>query len=141
MSVPGATDTVKTATTVPTNTGTGSSKQVKEFKEAIDQHSTTSSNSSQQSQGKSNSNPIILAGRPPINLAYPTGKQGVPLYQSKGVGSTTAQQAAAPAPAKPGKPIDVKQMEALNSRVQSFNVAGSPVDHQQLKDAQQHFQN
>ena len=31
MSVPGATDTVKTATTVPTNTGTGSSKQVKEF--------------------------------------------------------------------------------------------------------------
>lgn len=139
MSVPGATDTVKTATTVPTNTGTGSSKQVKEFKEAIDQHSTTSSNSSQQSQGKSNSNPIILAGRPPINLANPTGKQGVPLYQAQGTSSTTAQQAATPA--KPGKPIDVAQMEALNRRVQSFNVAGSPVDHQQLKDAQQHFQN
>jgi hypothetical protein len=138
MSVPGATDTVKTATTVPTNTGTSSSKQVKEFKEAIDQHSTTSSDSSQQSQGKSNSNPIILAGRPPINLAYPTGKQGVPLYQSQGAGNTTAQQLAAPA--KPGKPIDVAQMEALNHRVQSFNVARSPVDHQQLQDAQKHFQ-
>ena len=137
MSVPGATDTVKNTNPAPTNTGTVSSKQVKEFKEAVDR-STTSSNSSQQSQGTSNSNPIILAGRPPINLAHPTGKQGVPLYQSQGAGSTTAQQAAAPA--KPGKPIDVAQMEAMNRRVQSFNVARSPVDHQQLKDAQKHFQ-
>ncbi len=31
-------------------------------------------------------------------------------------------------------------MEALNRRVQSFNVARSPVDHQQLQDAQKHFQ-
>ena len=62
----------------------------------------------------------------------------MPLQQSQGAGSTTAQQTAAPA--KPGKPIDVAQMEALNRRVQSFNVARSPVDHQQLKDAQQHFQ-
>ena len=137
MSVPGATDTVKNATPAPTNTGTASSKQAKEFKEAVDR-SATSSNSSQRSQGASNSNPIILAGRPPINLAHPTGKQGVPLYQSQGAGSTTAQQGAAPA--KPGKPIDVAQMEALNRRVQSFNVARSPVDHQQLKDAQKHFQ-
>ncbi len=137
MSVPGATDTVKSANPAPTNTGTVSSKQVKEFKEAVDR-STTSSNSSPQSQGTSNSNPIILAGRPPINLAHPMGKQGVPLYQSQGAGSTTAQQAAAPA--KPGKPIDVAQMEALNRRVQSFNVARSPVDHQQLQEAQKHFQ-
>jgi hypothetical protein len=136
MSVPGATDTVKTTNPAPTNTGTVSSKQVKEFKEAVDR-STTSSNSSPQSKSTSNSNPIILAGRPPINLA-PTGKQGVPLYQSQGAGSTTAQQTAAPA--KPGKPIDVAQMEALNRRVQSFNVARSPVDHQQLQDAQKHFQ-
>ena len=49
-----------------------------------------------------------------------------------------AQQAAAPA--KPGKPIDVAQMEAMNRRVQSFNVTRSPVDHQQLQDAQKHFQ-
>lgn len=138
MSVPGATDTIKTANPVPTTTGTVSSKQAKEFKEAVDR-STTSSNGSQQSpsQGTSNSNPIILAGRPPINLA-PTGRQGVPLYQSQGAGSTTAQQTATPA--KPGTPIDVRQMEALNSRVQSFNVARSPVPQQQLKDAQQHFQ-
>jgi hypothetical protein len=137
MSVPGATDTVKNTNPAPTNTGTVSSKQVKEFKEAVDR-SATSNSSSQPSPGTSNSNPIILAGRPPINLAHPTGKQGVPLYQSQGAGGTTAQQAAAPA--KPGKPIDVAQMEALNRRVQSFNVARSPVDHQQLKDAQQHFQ-
>jgi len=138
MSVPGATDTVKNANPAPTNTGTVSSDQVKElFKAAVD-HSTTSNNSSPQSQGTSNSNPIILATRPPINLAHPTGKQGVPLYQSQGVGSTSAPQTAAPA--KPGKPIDVAQMEALNRRVQSFKVAGSPVDHQQLQDAQTHFQ-
>jgi hypothetical protein len=137
MSVPGATDTVKNANPAPTNTGTVSSRQVKEFKEAVDR-STTSNNSSQQSQGTSNSNPIILAGRPPINLAHPTGRQGVPLYQSQGVGSTTGQQVATPA--KPGKPIDVAQMETLNRRVQSFNVARSPVPQQQLKDAQQHFQ-
>jgi hypothetical protein len=137
MSVPGATDTVKNTNPAPTNTGTVSSKQVMKFKEAVDR-STTSNNGSPQSQGTSNSNPIILAGRPPINLAHPTGKQGVPLYQSQGAGSTTAQQTAAPA--KPGKPIDVAQMEALNRRVQSFNVVRSPVDHQQLKDAQKHFQ-
>ena len=63
----------------------------------------------------------------------------MPLHQSQGAGSTTAQQTAAPA--KPGKPIDMAQMDALNRRVQSFNVARSPVDQQQLKDAQQHFQN
>lgn len=137
MSVPGATDTVKNANPAPTNTGADSSKQAKEFKELVDRP-TTSNSSSQHSQGTSNSNPIILAGRPPINLAHPTGKQGVPLYQSQGAGSTTAQQVAAPA--KPGKPIDVAQMEALNRRAQSFNVARSPVDHQQLKDAQKHFQ-
>jgi hypothetical protein len=137
MSVPSAADTVKNANPAPTNTGMVSSRQVKEFKEAVDR-STTSTNNSQPSQSTSNSNPIILAGRPPINLASPNGKQGVPLYQSQGAGSTAAQQAAAPA--KPGKPIDVAQMETLNRRVQSFNVARSPVPQQQLKDAQQHFQ-
>jgi hypothetical protein len=137
MSVPGATDAVKTTNPVPTNAGTASSRQVKEFKEAVDR-STTSSNGSQPSLATSNSNPIILAGRPPINLANPAGKQGVPLYQSQGAGSTAAPQTATPA--KPGTPIDVRQMEALNGRVQSFNVARSPFPQQQLKDAQQHFQ-
>lgn len=136
MSVPGATDTVKTSNPPAMNTGSASSKQVKEFKEAVDR-STASNNGSPQSKTTSNSNPIILAGRPPINLA-PTGRQGVPLYQSQGAGSTSAPQTAAPA--KPGKPLDVAQMEAMNRRVQSFNVARSPVDHQQLRDAQKHFQ-
>jgi hypothetical protein len=137
MNVPGATDTVKNANPAPGNPGTVSSEQVQRFNGAFDR-STTSNNSSQHSQGTSNSNPIILANRPPVNLAHPTGKQGVPLYQSQGAGSTTGQQVATPA--KPGKPLDEAQMEALNRRVQSFNVARSPVDHQQLKDAQKHFQ-
>ena len=63
----------------------------------------------------------------------------MPLHQSQGAGTTNAPQTAAPA--KPGKPIDMAQMEAMNHRVQSFNVARSPVDRQELKDAQQHFQN
>ena len=141
MSVPPPTTTANNVPPAPTNADAASSSQEKEaFKAAYD-HSTTSSTSSQQSQGTSNSNPIILAGGPPINLAYPTASKGVTLYSKQGAGSTTAQQAATPAPAKPGKPIDVAQMDALNLRVQSFNVAGSPVDHQRLKDAQQHFQN
>jgi len=140
MSVPPATNTVSNVAPAPTNTGAASSTQEKAFKEAFNHHSTTSSTSSQQSQGTSNANPIILAGRPPINLAYPTGKQGVTLYQSQAAGSTTTAAQQAATPAKPGKPIDAAQMDALNRRVQSFNVAGSPVDHQQLKDAQQHFQ-
>src|SRR3954452_11808293 len=136
MSVPGSTDAVKKTNPALSNPGTVSPKQVKEFNEAVNR-STTSSNSSQHSQGTSNSNPIILASRPPINFAHPISKQGVPLHQSQGPGNTTGQQAG---PAKPGKPIDVAQMEALNRRVQNFNVKGSPVDHQQLKDAQKHFQ-
>src|SRR4249920_2188607 len=43
-------------------------KEEKEFKETVDR-STTSNDSSKQSQGASNSYPIILATRPPINLA------------------------------------------------------------------------
>lgn len=135
MSVPGATDTAKNTNPAPRNSGASSSNDVKEFKEAV-KNSTTSNKGSQSSQTTSNSNPIILASRPPVNLA---GKQGAPLHQPLGAGSTTAQQAATPA--KPGKPIDMAQMEALNRRVQSFNVARSPLDHQQLKDAQRHFQN
>ena len=77
MDVYGATDTVTNPP--PSNPGTDSSKQVKEFKEAVDR-STTSNNGSQPSQGSSNSHPIILATRPPINLAHSTGNQGAPLF-------------------------------------------------------------
>jgi hypothetical protein len=52
-------------------------KEFKETKETVDR-STTSNNSSKQSQGTSNSYPIILATRPPINLAPSTGNQGAP---------------------------------------------------------------
>ena len=66
------------------------------------------------------------------------GTQGAPLYQSTGAGSNAGPQVAAPV--TPGKPLDVAQMEALNRRVQAFKVAGSPVDPQDLKDGQKHFQ-
>ena len=75
IGVNGATDTVKTTNPAPTNTGTVSSKEVKEakeFKETVDR-TTTSNDSSKQSQGTSNSYPIILATSPPINLAHSTG--------------------------------------------------------------------
>ena len=77
----GSTDTVKNATPPPSNPGTTSPKQVKEFNEAVDR-STTSNNSSQQSQGTSTSAPILLARRPPIpaqtaqqTCASPTAQQ------------------------------------------------------------------
>src|SRR5262245_18078648 len=146
MSIP-PTGTAKNANPAPANAGANSPKQVKEFKEAVNRSTTSNdasginakgNDSSKHSQDTSKSLPIILASRPPINLAHPTGKQGVSLHQSQVVGGNAGQQVGAPA--KPGKPIDVAQMEALNRRVQNFNVKGSPVDHQQLKDAQKHFQ-
>jgi len=77
----GSTDTVKNATPPPSNPGTTSPKQVKEFNEAVDR-STTSNNSSHQSQGTSTSAPILLARRPPIpaqtaqqTCASPTAQQ------------------------------------------------------------------
>jgi hypothetical protein len=69
MGVNGATDIVTNANRPPRNPDTVSSKEEeKEFKETVDR-STTSNDSSKQSQGASNSYPIILATRPPINLA------------------------------------------------------------------------
>jgi peptidoglycan hydrolase-like protein with peptidoglycan-binding domain len=66
----GSTDTVKNANPLPTNPGTVSPKQVKEFNEAVNR-STTSNDSSQHSPGTSNSRPIILASRPPIPAHKP----------------------------------------------------------------------
>jgi len=83
MDVYGATDTVTNPP--PSNPGTDSSKQVKEFKEAVDR-STTSNNGSQPSQGSSNSHPIILARRPPIQAHKPP--------QTLTCASPTAQQKA-----------------------------------------------
>jgi len=61
----GSTDTVKNPNPLPGNPGTVAPKQVKEFNEAVNR-STTSNDSSQHSQDTSNSQPIILARRPPI---------------------------------------------------------------------------
>ncbi len=80
MGVNGATDTVTNANPAPRTPDTDSAKEVKQFKETVDR-STTSNDSAKQSQGASNSSssyPIILATRPPINLARPTGNQGAP---------------------------------------------------------------
>ena len=66
----GSTDTIKSATPPPGNTGATSPKQVKEFNEAVDR-STTSNSGSQQSQGTSTSAPIMLARRPPIPAQTP----------------------------------------------------------------------
>jgi hypothetical protein len=94
MGVNGATDIVTNANPPPKNPDTVSSKDVQEFKEAVDR-STTSSNSSQPSQGTSNSSPIILATRPPINFAPSTGNQG----GSSQAGAPPAAAAKAPAAA------------------------------------------
>ena len=83
MSIPGSTDTVKTASPPPANPGAASPKQVKAFNDAVD-HSTTSNNSSQQSQNSSASHPIVLARRPPTPVHQ----------QAKTCASPTAQQKA-----------------------------------------------
>jgi hypothetical protein len=92
MDVHGATDIVTNANLGPRNTG-ADSKQAKEFKEAVDR-STTSNNSPRQSQGTSNSKPIILATKPPINLGNQIGQQGAPSQAS--TAPTAAARAAAP---------------------------------------------
>jgi hypothetical protein len=92
----------------PQNYGGVSPKQVEEFKEAVN-HSTTSSNASrmqsskgehtsEHSQDTSKSLPFVLATRPPINLGNPTGKQGAPLYDTKGKGSKASSETKAPSP-------------------------------------------
>ena len=146
-------DTVKNPNLPSSNPGTASStKQVKDFNEAFnrstDSNGASGKPGSQNSQGTSEPHPILLAGRPPGNRpgpsspfvpnGQPMGTQGAPLYQSTGAGSNAGPQVAAPV--TPGKPLDVAQMEALNRRVQAFKVAGSPVDPQDLKDGQKHFQ-
>ena len=66
--VNGATDIVTNANPPPSTPDTAEVKKFEEMKETVDR-STTSNDNSKQSQGTSNSYPIILATRPPINLA------------------------------------------------------------------------
>ena len=90
MDVNGATDIATNANPPPRNPV--SSKEEKEFKETVDR-STTSNDSSKQSQGTSNSYPIILATRPPINLALLTGTNGTGATQLS-QGQVTAPKSA-----------------------------------------------
>jgi uncharacterized Zn-binding protein involved in type VI secretion len=61
-----------------------------------DASDTQSSKGTDQSQGTSKSLPFILATRPPINLGNPTGKQGVPLYDSNGSKAGSETKASEP---------------------------------------------
>jgi len=80
----GSTDTVKNAPPPPSNSGAASTKQVKEFNEAVDRSTTSSSSSQQsQSQGTSTSAPIILARRPPILAQTPQQTCASPTAQQK----------------------------------------------------------
>jgi hypothetical protein len=88
--VNGATDIVTNANPPTRDPDTVSSKEVQKFNQAADRP-TTSSDSSKQSQGTSNSCPIILATCPPINLARATGNQGAP--SQTGTGSAAAKKA------------------------------------------------
>jgi len=78
MGVNGATDTVTNANPPLRTPDTGSSKEVKEFKETVDRSTTSNDSAKQGTSGTSSSYPIILATKPPINLARGTGNQGAP---------------------------------------------------------------
>src|SRR6201995_4307865 len=99
MSVNSATDIVTNSNSPPRNTDTVSSDEVKKFRETADS-STASNDSSKQPQLTSNSCPIILATKPPINLARSTGNQG----GSSQTGAPPAAAAKAPAVATQAVP-------------------------------------
>jgi peptidoglycan hydrolase-like protein with peptidoglycan-binding domain len=114
MDVYGATDTVTNPP--PSNPDTDSSKQVKEFKEAVDR-STTSNNGSQPSQGSSNSHPIILARRPPIPAHKPP--------QTLTCASPTAQQ-------KARAFVDPALRDVASGKTElAKNAKGTPVERMQ----------
>ena len=92
MGVDGATDIVTNANPPPRNLDTASSKEVEEFKETVDR-STTSNDTSKEPQGTLNSCPLILATRPPINLAQLTGTNGTGATQLS-QGQVTAPKSA-----------------------------------------------
>jgi hypothetical protein len=75
-------------------------EQVGEFNEALNRSTTSNDTQSlkgtEHSQGTSKSLPFVLATRPPINLGNPTGKQGVPLYDSNGSKAGSATKAPSP---------------------------------------------
>jgi hypothetical protein len=104
-------------------------EQAGEFKAALNDATTStpassSSKGAEQSQNTSNSFPIILANRPPINLGNQVGPQGAPSQ----AGTTTAPAAAplsAPAPATktvPGTSTPVPQDAVVDNRTKEATV-------------------
>ncbi|HEY6354503.1 MAG TPA: hypothetical protein VIY30_08440, partial [Burkholderiaceae bacterium] len=86
--------------------------------------------------------PLLAFRAPRESAPGARGPSGgpAPLYDDQTPGATRSQETPAPKPAVPGKPMDLQQMEALNRTVQAYNVARSPVDASDLRDAQHHFQ-
>lgn len=82
-------------------------------------------------------------------MGQPRGPQGDPygatrLYDTQGPAGSQGPQLAAP-PAKPGKPMELGQLESLNTIAKRFNVDASaatrdPVVADDLRAAKQHFQ-
>src|SRR4051812_22326030 len=104
-------------------------EQAGEFKAALNNATTStpaspSSKGAEQSQDTSNSFPIILANRPPINLGNQVGPQGAPSQ----AGTTTAPAAAptpAPAPATktvPGTSTPVPQDAVVDNKTKEATV-------------------
>jgi len=104
-------------------------EQAGQFKAALNDASTStpaspSSKGAEQSQNTSNSFPIILANRPPINLGNQVGPQGAPSQ----AGTTTAPAAAplsAPAPATktiPGTSTPVPQDAVVDNKTKEATV-------------------
>ena len=104
-------------------------EQAGQFKAALNDANTStpaspSSKGAEQSQNTSNSFPIILANRPPINLGNQVGPQGAPSQ----AGTTTAPAAAplsAPAPATktiPGTSTPVPQDAVVDNKTKEATV-------------------
>jgi hypothetical protein len=128
MDVNGATDIVTNANPTPRNPDTVSSKEVKEFKETKEtvDRSTTSSNSSKQSQGTSNSYPMILATRPPINLGNPKGNQGAPLQSQSSLSTVGSDPSTHLSQGASGS--QVSQLQTMLKNAGFDPQAGTPPD-------------
>lgn len=82
---------------------------------------------------------LLAPFQPPMTGPRPTA--GPVLYDTQGPGSQGGPQLAAPA--KPGAPMDLQQMEKLNAAAQSYDVRKAPGNDEKLRDdlrdAKRHF--
>ena len=87
--------------------------------------------------GEGGNGAILLA---PQADGHDTAGPGQRLYGGIFPQVVQAQQIAAPLPAVPGTPIDLRRMEAMNATVQGFNMRRSPIAAADLQAVQQTFQ-